>query len=222
MAARQYWECYPTASISMKVILLHHFLASAAFFVLSVWDLTKFSNNCLRCGSRIAIAAYAIFAFPSILIGFWGVVQKMEKPLRFYFYYFTLHVAVNGAYVVDTALHVVPCTLHVQLLPDVLQCGWPRSVVVLLLTFVVASHICMAFRVYAYCEALKYDMLNPEIIYRGKDGKVPAVTGNTADPLRFAAYAYGSTSEFSPTTRLSQNWDGTLQQHLHLTTLQMI
>lgn len=152
--------------VCMQLFLMYHIIENLIFVSLAVIDLKTFSSPGLRLttkySSRLAVASYACFGLPIIVIGLWGIIKKAEKPVRFYLNYSMLSLVVNFAYTLDAIVHFVPCATGnddstLAKATSVFECGHPRGLMLLVLSFIIGIHAAMLYPVYSYCEDLKYD-----------------------------------------------------------------
>jgi hypothetical protein len=149
----------------MQFFLLYHLLENTVFSYLAVSDLAVFKAPGVRLtskfGAKLAVAGYGLLlGLPSIMIGFYGVVTKAEKPTRFYFNYSILSSIVNAAYIVDAFVHFLPCfggmTLD-SVNAEPFECRQHSGIMLFSLAGIMGLHLAMLYPIYAYCEDLKYD-----------------------------------------------------------------
>jgi hypothetical protein len=149
--------CGCTMKYGMKVILGIHFLASIFFIIMTTGDVIWKNHNFQvfpTSGWELAVTGYSLAGLPIIALGLYGVLQRIEVHVRFYFYYMIMTMGLDLLYVLATFVLMFGCGGLITGEGAAFACGASRATgFAFLFGSVVVQFYCLFF-VWSFCEDL--------------------------------------------------------------------
>mmetsp|Transcript_60354 Transcript_60354/g.140581 ORF Transcript_60354/g.140581 Transcript_60354/m.140581 type:complete len:246 (+) Transcript_60354:192-929(+) len=152
--------CGCSLTFGVKAILITNLVRNLGTVALVTLSLV-FKNHALQFSQSLfrqtCLGAFALAGIPLVVAGLWGVYNKVEAPLRIYFYYLIAALMVDIGFVVYALVLENPCLS----LPGIVKgegqafaCGMARVSNFIATFTAMAVSFYLAFIIFSYCEDL--------------------------------------------------------------------